>query len=199
MEGVCHEVSRATIFESVTTLFAECDTILNEIPLRSRFKGEKKIDVGGVSREMFSAFFEAVYAKYFDGAGLLCPVVSPHVKVSDLRLLGRIISCAYLSTNVLPMRIAFPCLSAMLLPNCGKLPDHILIDARKNSISIQVFPPATQTRLVNVLSNFECQELPKPHSFKSMIIDIATYHFLRKPSAVLADIHAGVPSIHLPF
>ena len=117
---------------------------------------------------------------------------------------------------MLPTRIAFPCLSAMLLPNCGKLPYHILIDALKNSISIHdasvieeafhrvqmkesVFPPSIQTRLVNVLSNFECQELPKPHSFKNMIIHIATYHFLRKLSAVLADIHAGVPSIHLPF
>ena len=49
-------------------------TIIKEIPLHISFKGEKAIDAGGVSREMFSAFFEAVYAKYFDGAGLLCPV-----------------------------------------------------------------------------------------------------------------------------
>ena len=62
VEGAYHEVSRATIFESVTILFAECDTILNEIPLHISFKGEKAIDAGGVSREMFSAFFEAVYA-----------------------------------------------------------------------------------------------------------------------------------------
>ena len=58
---------------------------------------------------------------------------------------------------------------------------------------------ALQTQLVTILSSFECRELPAPHSFQRMIVDIASYYFLRKPSAVLADIHAGIPSSHLPF
>ena len=217
VEGVTHEVSRANIFESVTTLFkSEYETIVNEIPLRIRFRGERAIDDGGVSRDMFSSFFEAIYAKYFDGASLLCPVVNPHTKQSDLRLIGLICSCAYLSSGVLPLRIAFPCLSAMLLPNRSKLPDHIFIDSLKNSVSVHdafviedafqrvqlnesSFSQSVQTRLVNVLSNFDCRELLNPQNFQRMIIDIAIYHFLRKPSAVIADIQSGVPSVHLPF
>ena len=71
---------------------------------------------------------------------------------------------------MLPLRIAFPCLSAMLLPNHS---DHVFIDALKNSVSIHddfviedafqrvqlnesSFFPSVQTRLVNVLSNFDC-------------------------------------------
>ena len=136
-EGRCHVVSRANIFESVTSLFrTERETILSEIPLKITFEREKAIDIGGVSREMLSAFFDALYTKYFDGSGLLYPVVNPHIKTYDLRLLGLIMSVAYISTGVLPMRIAFPCLSSMLLPNPGKLQCHIFIDALKNSVSI---------------------------------------------------------------
>ena len=110
-----HEVSREDIiFSSVMALFrSKSDTIVVERPLRFSFKEERALDAGGVSREMFSTFFEALYTRHFDGAGLLHPVVNPHVKDSDLRLFGFIISCAFISSGILPMRVSFPCLSAI--------------------------------------------------------------------------------------
>ena len=43
VEGLCHEVSRITIFESVTTLISESDTILTKIPLQSILKAKRHL------------------------------------------------------------------------------------------------------------------------------------------------------------
>lgn len=39
---------------------------------------------------------------------------------------------------------------------------------------------------MNVLSNFDCHKILNPQIFERVIIDIAIYHFHRKPSAVIA-------------
>ena len=80
VEGSCYKVDRANIYSSVMTFFATNRTfILQEYPLIIRFKGERAVDVGGVSRDMFSAFYESVCSQYCDGVSLLYPVVNPHV------------------------------------------------------------------------------------------------------------------------
>ena len=98
-----HIVSREDILDSVMALFrSKCDTMVVKIPLSITFREERALDAGGVLREMFSAFFEALYTRHFDGADLLHPVVNPLVKDSDLRLFGFIISCDYISCGILP-------------------------------------------------------------------------------------------------
>lgn len=214
IDGDSHEVSREDIFSSVITLFRlKHDIIAAEIPLRISFKGERALDAGGVSREMFSAFFEVLYTRHFDGAGLLHPVVNPHVKDSDLRLFGFIISCAYISSGILPMKISFPCLSAILLPN-PEVPDKIFIHGLLESISVHdaeiiregfkytsepCFSTLLQAKLVDVLGSLDCREVPNPQRFHDVVVDVANYHLLRKPSSVISGMHAGIPQIHSPF
>ena len=56
--GVSHMVVRNNIFESVMTLYqTDQETIVNEYPFSVAFEGERAIDLGGVSRDMFTAFF----------------------------------------------------------------------------------------------------------------------------------------------
>ena len=45
--------------------------ILKELPFRVQFKSERAVDTGGVSRDMFSSFWEEAYRKNFDGESLL--------------------------------------------------------------------------------------------------------------------------------
>ena len=44
---------------------------MGEYPFRVRFMNEKAIDVGGVSQDMFAAFYEQAYLKVLDGNNLL--------------------------------------------------------------------------------------------------------------------------------
>ena len=66
--GIRHMIDRTNVFDSVVTLHTSTLTqILDEYPFRVKYRDEKAFDIGGVSRDMFSAFFEDAYAKLFDG------------------------------------------------------------------------------------------------------------------------------------
>ena len=129
-------VSRSNLFDSVKKLYSTQAEILNKYPFRVQFEGEMAIDTGGVSREMFSAFFQEAYERYFDGCTFLTPVVNPHTTKSELTLLGLVISHAYLSTGILPTRISFPCLANMIIPEVCQFPDHVMVEAFIDSLKL---------------------------------------------------------------
>ena len=134
-KGIAHMVSRKNIFKDTVELYQSSD-ILQEYPFRVKFEDKQAIDAGGVCREYFSAFFEAVYDKYFDGCSLFTPVINPHSSKSELALIGLVISHAYVSSGILPTRISFPCLARILLPRPGDLPDNIMVEVFMNSLSL---------------------------------------------------------------
>ena len=108
---------RNTIFASVIDLYSKGDTI-NKRPLQIKFASEVAIDAGGVTRELFSAFWEQAYQLLFEGATLLVPLLHPQSDMSLFPILGKIISHGYLSSGYLPVRIALPSLIGFLLgPN----------------------------------------------------------------------------------
>ena len=105
--GLTHEVTRSEVYSEVPSLLLE-DSVLNEFPLRVRFRGEMGYDTGGVCRDMFSCFWEEIFKKLFDGSGLLVPVVHPHIDVSSdwhgplTWVFGDSLVC-----GILPTRITF--------------------------------------------------------------------------------------------
>ena len=58
--GLPHYVNRKNIYPDVLKLYAN-QSITKEYPFYVEFQGEKAIDIGGVSRDMFSAFFIVGY------------------------------------------------------------------------------------------------------------------------------------------
>lgn len=104
----------------------------------------------------------------------------------------------------------------MLLPKPGELPDHVLIEAFIDSLSLydaaivqQGIEESGKERkalteelgkgLISILSVFDCRELPHPQNLIKLVSDIATYQFIRKPATTIADIHSGVPPQHMTF
>ena len=85
---------------------------------------------------MFSAYFEECYLKFFDGGSLLTAVIHPHIQMSKLPNIGAVISHAYLVCGFLPIRIAFPCLAAMLFGSTANFPEKFLVEAFVDSLSV---------------------------------------------------------------
>ena len=85
-------------------------SILCEFSIHMEFKGEMAVDQGGVTRDMYSAFWEECYSKIFDGSTLLVPMLCPQIDTAVLPIVGSIISHGYLVSGFLQFRIAFPCL-----------------------------------------------------------------------------------------
>ena len=107
--------------------------MLAEYPFRSKFVGERAVDLGGVTRDVFSAFFEEAYAKCFDGSSLLTPSDNPLIDSSTLSTVGTIISHVYLITGMLSVQIAFPCLAAVLLPSVSGVPEEVVMSLIRRS------------------------------------------------------------------
>ena len=105
------------------------EQILKEFPFRVQYEGEKAIDTGGVSRDMFSAFWEYAYLRQFDSGDFLVPASHPGVDMPTMVGLGTILSHGFLSCGYLPVRLAFPVLCfAVLGPMC-QVPDQVVMDS----------------------------------------------------------------------
>ena len=214
--GRHHKIQRQDVYAGVMKLYQTCqDEIMNEYPFRVQFEGEKAIDIGGVSRDMFSAFFEEAYRNLYEGASLVTPAIHPGMDLSSLPVFGSIISHAYLVSGTLPIRIAFPCLTAMLLSEC-QLPDEVLVNNFIDSLSVydamafkqafgQVrdqlpsFSEEVMSGLYHVLSYYGCRELPHPQTLKHLVLQIANFEIKMKSSAAIASIRSGIPTKHAPF
>ena len=214
--GIHRKIQRQDVYADVMKLYQTSkDEIMNEYPFRVEFVGEKAVDIGGVSRDMFSGFFEEAYHKRFEGTSLVTPAIHPGMDLSSLPVLGSIISHAYLVSGTLPIRIAFPCLAAMLLSEC-QLPDEVLINTFIDSLSVHdamvlkqafgevrnqlpSFSADVMSGLHHVLSFYGCREVPRPQTLKHIVLQIANFEFKMKPSAAIASIRSGIPTKHLPF
>ena len=74
---------------------------------------------------------------------MLTPSVHPGIRLDLLPIIGKIISHAYLICGILPVRIAFLCLAAMLLEDCHGIPDNILVDTFVDSFCVHNFEVPT--------------------------------------------------------
>ncbi len=205
------------MFEDTISLYQnQRQRLLKEYPFRVCFKGENGLDVGGVARDMFSAFYEAAYECFFDGSSQLRPAVFPEMDKSSLSTFGFVLSHAYLMSGILPTKIVFPCLAQCLLGLSVVLSDSIVMEAFVDSISIHesgivkiamvevenklsVFSPEVSSGLISLFGRFDSRKAPTPSNFKQMLINLARYDFFIKPSAALSFISQGVPEQHHSF
>ena len=76
--GVQHQVNRKNLFDETLELFGR-ESTLCESTLSVSFTDEIAVDVGGVTRDLLSAFWEEAYWRFFDGSALVRPVLHPHM------------------------------------------------------------------------------------------------------------------------
>ena len=206
-----HTIRRSEIYEDVIHLFTDEHVVL-EYPLQIRYQGERAVDEGGVSRDMLSGFWEASYAKLFDGFMLLTPVLHPNTDMHVLPTIGRILSCGYLMCNFIPVRIALPTLICLLLGPTAAVPENYLLETFPDCLSdhereilkeaigcSSQFSENMKTKVIGVLSKFGCREVPTRTNIKDVIVKVAKYEFVVKPLAAICEIHSGIPPEHVSF
>ena len=211
--SVPHIVERKNAYEDMLALFCD-DEILKEFPLRISFSNESAIDGGGVCRDLFSAFWEEAYLKFFDGSSLLSPAMHASVDMSSLPLLGKILSHGFLVCGHIPIRVVFPVLACVLLGPNVDIPQRILAQMFAESLCLHEasiikeaitvkgmtsFTPKLQASLTNILSRYGCRVSPTPANLKSELWNIAKYELQVKPMAAVYSMRSGIPSNEKPF
>ena len=185
--------------------------ILEEFPFRVEYVGEKAVVTGGVCRDAFSLFWEKAYLQHFDGERLLIPAVNPNTELSNLTLLGTVLSHGYMVCGYLPIRIAFPVIAAILLGPEAKINCTILLDSLIDYVSLYEasilweavskadFSASFQSKVLSILSRLGCMEIPKPSNIKELIMKIAKHLFLIKPLGNIFALRSGILTCYLPY
>ena len=135
--GDVHEIRRHEVYQNVLDLYHNNPRIFTEYPFRVKLVNEMAIDAGGVSRDMFSAFGVDAYVSAFDGCNSLVPQAHPHIDIGILfPVLGTILSHGFLATGMLPVRIAFPVIAAVVLGPMVDISDSAYISSLADNVSL---------------------------------------------------------------
>ena len=203
--GLTHTVRRNNIYDDVMHLYAD-GRVPKEYPFYIEFQGEKAVDIGGVSRDMFSAFFDEFYVKLCDGASLLYPTITSDL--NHFQVVGSVISHSYIVSGVLPDRIAFPCLAFIFNKT---VTESILRDTFVSSLcnyenqivmkalSSSQYSNDLRSDLIDIFSAHGCRDIPNPGNIMQLLTKAAMYTFLTKPAAALLMLRHGVPVEHHSF
>ena len=84
---------------------------------------------------MLSAFWINVYARLFEGAKTLIPMVHSGLDMSIFPILGWVVSHGYIACGVLPVRIALPSLIIMLLWPTIHIPSNLIVQSLADYMS----------------------------------------------------------------
>ena len=147
-------------------------------------------------QELFSSFWEKAYIKHFDGDKLLIPAVHGNSEISAFSTLGIILVHGFFVCNFPPVRLAFPVIASVVCGTKVHIPDKILLESLIDFVSEHdgtilreavgyqsdsTFPTNLRSKPIDILSKFECSEIPTPLNFKAALTNAAKYLFLVKP------------------
>jgi len=77
-----HVIEWKNVYEDMQALFSD-DQMLQEFPFWIRFVNELAIDSWGVCRDLFSAFREEAYLKFFDRSSLLSQAMHASIDMAS--------------------------------------------------------------------------------------------------------------------
>ncbi|XP_052231899.1 uncharacterized protein LOC127845185 [Dreissena polymorpha] len=193
-------VDRDNIVDDVLTLYRSKPDIIHH-RLNVTFEGEEAaLDLDGLTREMFSCFFLAMFLKMFSGRTHKLPMVDTRTLFNDtLVIVGKIISHAYVLCNYLP-----PALSPVVyvLASSGCCSDDLILSSFMsyipetdqqlvNSLLSQHFD-GIHEELVNFISTYGGYEVPKQSVIRQSIVDIAKLNMVVVPFVPIARIKVGL-------
>ena len=99
-QGIIHTIDRRALYQDVLSLYSErMEEVIGKYPFRVQFKDEIGVDLGGVSRDFFSAFFMEAYLTFLM---VLISYIHASVDMAIFSILGVIISHGYLTAGIFP-------------------------------------------------------------------------------------------------
>lgn len=213
-----HDVKRVSIFTNLLDLYQSNSDIVLEYPLQMNYVNEQAVDLGGVSRDVMTAFWLHAYEKLFEGSLFFVPAVHPSTDFAKFEVLGKILSHGYLCTGFLPIRIALPTLIAMVLGPSVPITSQLFnqafyeylnevdrsilnraVQITQSDSGVKAFPSSLMNELITVFSNLGFREVPSPSCLLKTVSNIAKFVFFTNPMSAIQAVNAGIPSSHRAF
>ena len=176
--------------EDVLKVYEE-DVDLNK-PLMVMFEDEIGVDQGGVTKELFSLFWELVMAMFFRGRERFIPYISTakrHTARTTFPVLGKIMAHMWVLLGFFPLQLAKSCVLAMSDPDLD-IPSDILLEdylsfiPEAEAILLQrclqssSWTESDKRRLIRFFELNQMTVMPSPDNVKEYLLNIAQTHLL---------------------
>lgn len=203
-------IHRDAIFDTVLSLyddvmFCKCTNPSFE------FSGEEGEDLDGLTREIFSEFWNKAYIAYFEGAeGSYIPRTSPDVTEETMVLLGRVAAHGYVLCKIFPVRL---CKSFVIASICGadEVKEEDLLSSFlefHTGFEREILHKALQATgdekfsadllepIMDILEPYNLRRVPTPALLKQQLVAIARCEFINKVSWALSGFNKGLDDCH---
>ena len=210
----CHsqvdmKVEREKLSDQLIQMFSKestCKYFGDRFPF-VEFKGERAVDMDGVTRELFSLFGDQIRLRYFESNTEMIPRVDPQTCGSDDHIylsMGRILSYGFVLTGFFPIFLAKVSILSALCDNAN-ISDETLLSSFLNYIDdfehdavkkMQSDDGSDEVREDVMLSRFQCYALPHPGTITDLVLSCARSALLCKPAHALKCIVLGMRGMH---
>lgn len=176
--------------------FTEPDIISTEV--KFSFLNEKGVDTGGVSRDVYGAFWSELFEVAALGENERVPCIRSDMGVDEWTAVGRILIKGFRDIGFFPIRLCKAFMFAVLFGVDSVAPDALL-SSFKEYISIHEANTLAKALsdfehldndekddLVDILQRFEVRSLPSTKSeLQDMITGISHKELIQKPKYIL--------------
>ncbi|KAI8501391.1 hypothetical protein Bbelb_206620 [Branchiostoma belcheri] len=196
-------VSRDSIHADVIGLYSDTDRRTWTHQIRVTFKGEPSVDVKGVSREMFTIFWEAVKQKATAGADVRLPISTPEYNQRYWEAVGRALCHCYVLVGHYPVDVISEVITLHILdkkPTKSALEEAFLntLTETERTLLKSLFDNYTpenfmskKTELRDFLINCETQTIPTFEDFPEIFHRVAEFKVFEEPKAAILGIASG--------
>lgn len=208
------QISRSNILSEMIKLYTDNSNIL-EKRLCVQFKGELGADESGLTKELFSLFWEECFLQYFEGESQSVPRVDPDLPVDKFVAMGKILLHGFLLVGFLPLQMAQVCMMKILLGSQAEVPQGLIettfqrflsdsdvafLNKASSSLKDVIDNERQSRRLMSFLSRYGSRVVPKTNSdLESLIADIGRCVLVERPTHALICIGQGLASAFKPL
>ncbi|MGH0170085.1 UNVERIFIED_CONTAM: hypothetical protein FKN15_070349 [Acipenser sinensis] len=177
------------------------DSNILNASLTIEFVDEAGSDVSGISRDAYSAFWEAFFQNCAEGEYEHVPALYPEYGKAEWEAVGRILLKGYLDQSYFPIQLSLAfavglvygeseitpgILMASFLRYIAPFEKDIITSALDGSIGAD-----DQDELLDILSRMGCHTVPSHDSMKGTILQVAHKQLIQEPKyalEVMADV-----------
>lgn len=202
------QVRREHLVEDLMNIYTD-PTILQAY-LHINVLGEPGSDWGGVSRDIFTSFWNEAILLYFKGHDVHVPYLPPH-KMEEERnflLMGRILAHSTAVLGYIPISICKSCMMVTIFNTTHieantLLEDFLLfVDLKDRTLlqeALNDFSALTEEQradLQNLFYQFDMGCILKEETFRDQLLNMARNELCLKPRSLCEKLRQGIPEVH---
>ena len=198
-------VGRLSVVDDLLKIYQERPHICNH-EIRVTFHGERGLDAGGLTRELYPLFWNSLQSSFFDGNIEKVPMVTPRSE-TDYVVIGKILSHGFVLTGFFPLYISVVCAS-YLLSGISNVSDDTLLHsffnfldlneakALQTCLSEKRILEEEQDNIISLFARFNSTAVPTSTNLEQLTKNVAKYALLCQPYFALDKMRSGMLASH---